>query len=118
MRYLLVIFAVLLGTTKSFGIQESIDTGEVAIEIPEVELTGLTFSFENEKDTSTLKPFDFGTLSISWDSTNSHYQSIVFQYRQKGDEQWLLTNEVENNYATEIINLPENTLFEYHIGAR
>lgn len=118
MRYLLGILVVLISTSKSFGLQEPTDSIQLQPKAPEVILNGLTFSFENQKDTSTLKPFDFGTLSMTWDSTNSHYQSVVFQYRRKGDEQWLLTEEVENNFASTIINLPENTLFEYHIGAR
>lgn len=118
MRNLVLIIAVLLGSVQSFGIQNSIDTGEVAIAYPEVSLKGLSFSFENAKDSSTLKPFDYGKLTIQWDSSNTDYESVIFQYRTLGDQQWLLTNEVENTFSTEIINLPENTLFEYHIGAR
>lgn len=84
---------------------------EQTVQIPSLTVENVMFSFKNNVDSLTLKPFDNGTSTITWD--NSSNQPTSFIYREKGTENWISAKLDGKTKEVKLANLPENMIFEY-----
>jgi len=88
-------------------VQNGVDKQMIIIE-------DINTEFKIEKDSLTLKPFKYGTESITWENFEAKYISI--KYSVKGKSEWnIITIENKENRLL-IDNLDQNVLFDYFLG--
>lgn len=113
-KFLSVFTLVFLTLSLGFGQVENEATDSLIVaSIPTVDVTGFDYSFENDKDSLTLKLEKTGKVILTWDSLKIENKSCVLQYRALGTADW--TNVTINKEAKEVVleNLEENLIFEY-----
>ena len=66
------------------NIETEIDSGMFLSEIqaPSIEVNGFDYSFKNDKDSLTLKPFKTGRTTITWEDFGT--DKAIFRYRPLG----------------------------------
>ncbi|MCG8575615.1 MAG: Na/Pi cotransporter family protein [Flavobacteriales bacterium] len=83
----------------------------------EVLLEGVSFSFENDKDTNTLVPFEYGSLEISWKGISESYPHKAIRYREIGTKKWSSKSFEHTDSMLVLEGLTENLLWEYQLGS-
>jgi len=84
--------------------------------ITNVEVSDLSFEFENEEDTLTLELLEFGDLSINWTGVSNSDSHLGFKYAELGTEDWKTASADVLDSALTINGLTQNLIFKYKIG--
>ncbi len=118
----LVLLSQLITLVSVWGIQDSIVSDSVVTKIVEekpmvsVQLENFDFEFKNHKHETTLKPYDYGKVTLNWADDKINNQFVGVKYSVKGENNWQEII-VEGSDSTIVLDsLPENSFFDYYLG--
>ncbi len=115
MKKIIGILSLLSITITSMSAQqevnnEVIDTSTTVLSVPTlITPAGFEYSFENDVDSLTLKPFETGKSTISWESLDG--KATTFNYCEVGTDDWKTITIHADKTEITISNLSENTVF-------
>jgi len=121
-KQILITALFLLVGSFSFGQTESsdelIDTNITIDEnVNVVELSSFSFEFINDQDSKKLTPFDYGTITFTWDELTTSGKTISIRYRELGTDAWLYQTAPTSDNKIVIGQIDENLIFEYNLGS-
>lgn len=97
---------------------EDINVDSTVVETPTVQalnVEGFEFSFKNDKDSLTLKPFKTGTLTLTW--SNLGAKKALLRYRALNQEEWSSVAVSNDSKELKLEDVDENKIFEYQFIA-
>jgi phosphate:Na+ symporter len=93
---------------------DTVDVQELVV--ANVEVSDLSFEFENDEEDLTLVLLETGNLTINWTGVNNSDDFIGFKYAENGSDNWkVITASVLDSGIT-VKGLNENLIFRYKVG--
>lgn len=112
-NFFLVLFSLCLTSVQGFAQNEQDTLPDTTLAAVQITVDGFDYTFENDKDSLTLKLEKTGTLTLTWENIEPKLSAGSFLYRVNGEQQWQISPNLPDTNKIVLPGVVENLIFEY-----